>query len=534
MLPIITGNPALPPITLLAFSREAAAHASRTDPDPTAQHQAQGAQEQFDGLTIEGWTEKEMYPLEKRAIFRGNIKAIYGPNYLYADQLDLLVADKTGEASGNVRLVTPEGSLHCSRFHFDWGKHTGKAYGVSLEVAGTRLEFGELEVTPEIWEIKNGSITMKAFGQPLITISSPLVSIVPGSNLKAKNPRLGVLGTRILTSPDVKLSLNSEGVSLGLPRPALTGNGTLGIGWENSLILSPNANFNFDYKIFPRSFPNYTGFIAYSPLDPATNRGMLKIRDDLGERFRDSFLDSIFVRTLEAEDERMRAKRLTYALMTSWNRATLRRVQDSDSVSKRIEGVVEHGGTIGSLFGFFQARVQDMRPTSQDAFRTRGEFQGSLAHAPIPIAKNVGFRLRADAQGFTGPGQGYGWLRGQASLIYQPTKEVTLGGSWAIAREWGKPPFVFDALGFTRSFNLRADIHSGVWSLSTLSKYDLDRGRWFDHQYGLSLVADAFEPFVYWRQASQDFRAGVNIRIDVLVERLTKKEQRPTREPLPK
>lgn len=478
-----------------------------------------------DTLVVEGWTVKRFLPQERKAIFGGAIRARYGPTVLEAEELILDLENRRGEARGQVRVVDPEGELRSENFFFDWAEKTGRAESVSIRVKELEFSVDRVRVRPGEWVAEGLRFALCGKNPAGLGVFSQRVTIQPGRRLIASDPRFVLLGLDLRGSPDITLSLDRRAQGLRIPRPGVRGGATIGLAWDTGLMLDDRTAAFALVDTFPRSFPRLEATVVASSVDPDEAPGLLLPLNDLDIRFNDSFMDDLTVPSAEIERQRLGARRRSLALRTAWNQATNGRIEDSDQVSKRWEAIAEYGPVFG-LDGYAQLRIHDIRGRADEPFRVRAFALLGAELLRIPLGPRVDFKLRADAEGSLREGGGYGWIRGQASLLSRPSRSWEVGLSWVEAVEAGVPAYPFDALGFRRTLNLRAAFEEGPWKVSMLSKWDPLRGVFVDHQYRLGLVSGCLEPYVIFRQASQDTRIGASLRLDAVLDRLQRRNQR--------
>ncbi|HRF59213.1 MAG TPA: hypothetical protein PLH94_04780 [Fimbriimonadaceae bacterium] len=482
--------------------------------------------ERVDEVLLVEWRSKKVDLANRTATFGGGIKATYGPTTLYADSLFVDSANRQGRAEGNVRLIDPDGTLEGSNLSFDWGKRTGSAENVAIEIDRIQILVKRLEIEPGRWTL------IDAYGTPSlqkpreVAIRSRRIVLQPGRRGYAEHPTLEMFGRRILQYP-ARATFSLDRRVSGFRLPAISfrrGNG-FGMAWNSSTLLGDQASLSAILGAFPGALPSYGLEFAWSGVEPTKATGLIAPRTDLGERFGESYLDSIAVPSVETEDEYLRNERRTLSAGSYWNQGTRGRIVDPSAISKRWEIAGEIGGPIGRGGGYVQVRGQSLRPGNADPFRERAVLYGSWTTGEFDFTNNLSARLRVDGAGYVGSGDSYTWLRTLTGVSYRPNPTVKVSAGYVQGFESGTPMFAFDPLFSTHAWHLRADFNFGNIQASVLGKYDVNRREWYDKEYGFSFIAGSFEPFVIWRQFPNDVRFGARLRIDALLGRLQKRKQ---------
>ena len=104
--------------------------------------------------------------------------------------------------------------------------------------------------------------------------------------------------------------------------------------------------------------------------------------------------------------------------------------------------------------------------------------------------------------------------------MFNPSRMVRMGGAPVYGSHVGEPTFDIDRLFATRAFHGRLDFDFGTTRLSFLTKYDLDRRKWYDNEIGLSQVAGPIEPFVTFREFPRTVTFGVRLRAEQAFDKL--------------
>lgn len=481
-----------------------------SDPDPIPVTQNV---EKIDDTLIVEWRSKRVDLERKVAVFEGGIKATYGPTVLTADRLEVDMENKRGRADGDVRVVDPEGELRGSNLRFNWKERTGEAEDVFVQVGPMKLRVARILIEPDNWTLEQVAATPSRTRPPEFTLGSKKVVLRTGRSGRAENPTVDIFGKRILQIPTtLGFSLDRRVTGFRFPAISFRRGAGFGLAWNSSVLLNDQTSFAVTSNLFPTSLPTYAAEVAWSHIPPTKSTGLISPRTELGERFGDSYLDTIATEDPAVEDDYLRDPRQTIAAGTYWNQSTRGRIEDSSSVSKRYELAAEVGGSLGPIGGYVQLRYQSIRPDGWSPFVDRLALTGSANLGSLRLAPGLDFRLRADFAGFFDGSGSFGWARGMASVVYQPVSRVRLAGGYVLGGQAGEPEFAFDRLYSDRGWHVRADLDLGSIKAGFLGKYDSRQGRWYDHEYGFSFAAGSFEPYILWRQFPGDVRIGFRIR----------------------
>lgn len=531
-LPIVVMPDAL--VREMAFGPAAACVAyDDPDPEPLAMRgvivpiPATSGQnvDQIDDILVVEWGTKQVDLKRRVAVFAGGVRATYGPTVLTADRLEVDMENKTGRADGNVRVVDPEGELRGTNLDFNWQARTGGAEEVFVQVGAMKLWVRKLIIEPDKWTLEGVRATPSRTRPPEFALHSKQVVLRTGRSGRAHNPGIDIFGKRVLTIPTtLGFSLDRRVTGFRFPAISFRRGAGFGMAWNSSILLNDQTSLAVTSNVFPTSLPTYAAELAWSQVPPTKSTGLISPRTELGERFGDSFTDSVTNETPSVEDDYLRDPRRTLAFGTYWNQSTRGRLVDSSSVSKRYELAAEIGGSLGALGGFAQLRYQSLRPDASTPFRDRLALTASANLGSIALARSLDLRLRGDVAGFAATNQSYGWARGTTALVYQPIPQVRLAGAYVIGAQTGDPFFEFDPLYSMRGWHVRADVDLGSMRASFLGKYDSAQARWYDHEYGFAFAAGSFEPYIVWRQFPGDVRIGFRIRGTEVFQKLQRRK----------
>jgi hypothetical protein len=296
-----------------------------------------------------------------------------------------------------------------------------------------------------------------------------------------------------------------------------------GVSWNSSFLLSDSAVLGATWGSFPSRLPTYGLNVIWMDADPDTTFRQLKPQDDLKEQTGDGWFDNIAIRSPRMEANSIGGARLLYMAASKWNTSTVARPEILNDVTKAYDLVFESAGTHGGFGLRANVRAQSIRESSETPFVNRLASQLALLTPVWYMTGNFGLQFRADIFNTFSENTEFGWVRGQASLLYSPTKGITMGVAFSDSHTFGTPDFEFDRRLYDSALHARFDYVRGPYTFRYLAKLDPKSGDLFDTEYEIALVAEAFEPFIVFRQFPSDFRIGVRFRIDDFVGRLQRR-----------
>ena len=501
---------------------------SQQPPVTTVQKQVREA----NGLRIE-FGEAVGSFTDRNHVYSGGVKATYDVTTITCDTLTIDEANRVGHAKGNVVLSDPEGTVTCNDLEFHWMKKgeeadpktlLGKALNVNIKTGNVKLKGASLEIYKGNWVMTEATGTLSRKENPEWKLKARRVSIIPGKSGVAEHLFLEVLGLRVGPIPRYAFSLDRRLKGISLPSIRSEQGKGIGFAWGGNFLLGDKGIMTTSWSSFPRKKPTFSLEYTYSTVDPNTVRKLALPRSDLGDRFSDSFFENVGVPNFSNEYADLMEQKHSFSIASKWNLSVSGRETETDRISKALEFTYEQGGPIGSLGTRFQTRLQHIRGNETEAFRTRAVGIGTVVPKPITLSPQLSFQLRGDAFVTAGERTTFSWFRGQAGLVYQPAKTLTLSGSYTNGVEIGTPDFVFDRLGQKESVNLRLDWKSGPYTFRYLTKYDFNLNKIYDREYELAWQWGSFEPFVLYRQNPADYRIGFRFLLGDFGEHLSSRK----------
>ncbi len=456
--------------------------------------------------------------------YEGPVRATYGPTIIESDRLVIDTIKHEGTAEGTVRLTDPEGSIIGNRIWFNWRDKTGRADQVEIVLGKTRMKASHIDIGQTEWVLENLWLTSCGERVPEIAFSARKVIARPGSRARIYVPGLELFGRRVITGPRLSLSLSPRHSGIRLPLPTFRRGNGFGLNWETAYAVSDSSVISGRLQSFPRTYPTSKLFYSISFLPKDEDNVAIEPRTELVERLSESHVDNITARDPYKEFRLLSEKRRNLAVGIVANEEALARQRDSRAVGKQFEGLVELGGPIGPFAGLGQFRYESIREAIRTPFRKRFEMNGTLHSGFWPLALGVQGYGRLDGFGTFGYGDRYGFVRGAAGVLFQPTKEFQADLAYARTTSAGNPMLGIDAPYSTHEFTARFDLFVGPITVSSIDKYDWNRRRWYDHETAVSLISGCFEPFVSVRQTPREYRIGLRFRVDDIAARLRRRD----------
>ena len=455
-------------------------------------------------------------------VFSGGVKAFYGLTEISADELVLDIRKEKGTAKGNVVIRDPEGMIRAQDMDFDWaeGRKGGTAYNAVVEVGHVTAKAESVVVNPDVWLLTNATVSLDDLERGRTRLDAREVEIILGDAIIARHAYVVLLGQKLGPVPEMKFNLDRRIYGLRLPSLGIRSDGRVGTTWQSSILVSEYSSVGAKISAFPRERPSYQMEYVYSPLDSRTANNNVRPANDLDERFQEGWFNHIGVRDPFDEFSALSAIRESYSIGFAYHVPTKARTLDSEDVSKAVDLAVERGGVLGDLGWRSQFRLQRIQETNGSDWLNRGTLGISTSLTPYDLGNGFYSTVRIDGQGFLSEDNTSGFGRLQAGFVSPSLGGVRLGAAYVIGGEFGQFDFGFDRLGVLEGVHLRADYRRGPYALSFLSKYDVRSGEWFDHEWEFAFAAGSFEPYFGRRSFPGEFRFGVRLRLDDLIERM--------------
>lgn len=470
---------------------------------------------------------------DRNHTYSGGVKATYDVTTITCDTLIIDEANRVGRAKGNVVLTDPEGTVTCNDLEFHWLKKgeeadpktlLGNALNVKIKTGNVRLSGASLEIYKNNWVMKDATGTLSRRENPEWKLTARRVSIVPGKSGVAEHLTINILGLKVGPIPRYSFSLDRRLKGFSLPSVRSEQGKGIGFAWGGNFLLGDKGILTTSWSSFPQKKPTWSLEYTYTTVDPEKVRKLALPRSDLGDRFSDSFFENVGVPNFENEFRDLIEEKNSFSIASKWNQSVTGRETETDRISKALEVTFERGGPVAGMGSRFQGRLQHIRGTEQEAFRSRAVGIGTVVPKPIQLSPQLSFQLRGDAFASVGEKTAFSWFRGQAGLVYSPAKTLSLSAAYSNGVEIGTPDFVFDRLGQKESLNLRLDWKSGPYTFRYLTKYDFNLNKIYDREYEVAWQWGSFEPFVLYRQNPSDYRIGFRFLLGDFGEHLSNRK----------
>lgn len=472
------------------------------------------------GVTVSA--DRTSINLEGQAVeWIGHVLVTFGPTTVTADRLIMHDGgeDPYGEAVGNVKLIDPEGTLTAASLEYHWKTHFGSARTIIVRVSMLTLMAESADVRPGLWTLRNVGGTGCKLKTPLYFIHTRELQVRPGIGLRAVRPDLSILGHEVVRLPTQSTTFGGGGNSIDLPYPTIRTGSGLGVNWTNQLLLDSMTGLFTKYAVFQRSLPFYNGTLIRSAV---SGRDPEPVRTEIGDRFTFGFFDSVQVRDPKSERLYFSSRRLDFGLSSTFGADARDTTNSGAKINKPIEALGQASAQVGGfgLFGLF--RAQQVQVGGGKRIQ-RLILEENLLSPSVALGRSFSLFGRLDAAEFTG-GNAYGWLRGQAGIVYQPSTALRFGASYTAVRDRGTPDFAYDMPLRFRELGLRADLDFDTTQIRVLLKYDPSQRAVYDREFFFSQVVGCLEPYIVYRERPHKFFLGIKLPISRAFDDLTKAE----------
>lgn len=458
-----------------------------------------------------------------KVVFTGSVSARYDQTVVNCERLSLDYRTYEGVAEGGVELTDPEALITTDTLRFNWRDKTGRATNVYVRIGNMRMWARELEIDPLEWRMTTASASMSRRDRPDYKINSPRLRIYPGRYGVARDVTLDLFGAHLGTAKEMRFDLDPRIDGFNLPSITNKKGVGVGVSWNSSFLLTDSLVLGGNWGSFPNRAPGVGFDLTLMRADPDKMFRKVKPQDDLKEQMGDGWFDNISIRGAQQEIGSVGSPRSVYSLATKWNTSTFGRKVVSNDVSKEIEGVVESGGRVAGFSVRGTARWQRIRADSLSPFVDRFQARSTIVTPALRMGA-LSLYARGDIFATSSKAGEYSWVRGQASLVWNPNPGLTVGVAYSATTTKGTPDLALDEPLYRKAVHGRVDVQSGPYSFRYLVKLDPSTNAFFDREYEVALVAESFEPFVSVRQFPNDYRIGVRFRIQSFVSRLQRRK----------
>ena len=450
--------------------------------------------------------------------FTGGVVIRYDLSIVHADTVTIDKLNEHATASGHVHVDDPAGTIDAESLEMWWAKGSSRTQikSARLHIGNARMQASSMEVRPNEWTLYDVKGTTSRANPFWYEVRARRLILHPGKNGKLSKPSLYLLGQRLVTFPDRTFNLDPRSEGIGIP--SLTVKPGLGIGpsWAGGLFVDHSTDLAYNLGAFPKNLPSYSFSLTRSLLPDEQVHSLLTPGSDLGERFHESYLESILTETPTQEDHSLRYDNKSIAVDTVWNASAVGRGY-GEAYSKPVEAVYQQSGSVGPFGYNSTARIQDIRLLGEN-YQVRGIFTQTVSLPPMWLTRDIRTLARMDASAFVGSNQ-YGWLHGAFGLAYEPIKQLRFGAGVYNSQAFGHPDYVIDPLVSSQGAVFRGDLILGPTKLSLMTKWDPSK-QWFDHEYSASQVVGCFEVFILHRQFPNEYAMGLRLNFQDLADLL--------------
>lgn len=456
--------------------------------------------------------------------FSEGVKATYGPTVVYADELTLYLDEdqRHGEAKGHVRVDDPVGKASANSMTFNWNDKTGSISLVHAQVEELTVDARQIDVKPGRWDVYDFSGTNWTNRKPIYLVSSRHGIIEPGKQITIEKPRLSVLGSPTIALPKYRSSLDRRSAS-GLALPGIGYRSNLGwsLTWSGSKLMNSNTIVTAGFSDYQHSPPSYGLQVSRSLLGPERSDAPIVPRSEFSERYNSSYFENINVRSVDNDEQTIRATRSTVALGMFRNASPSDRLQNAQYTSPA-DAAYEKSGAADEFGYFGQLRYQSIRRFHEQE-HDRLVFTGVLLRNPFKLGGGFELRPRIDGTLYEG-GSSFGWTRGSLGLTYHPRPQLTLATSACVGSQFGSSLYPDDELFARSGYTNRIDLNFGPTRIGYLNRYDSINHRLYDHEFYASQVIGGIEVDMVYRRFPGDYRVQVRLRVDHFMDAISNRQ----------
>ncbi|HLK13167.1 MAG TPA: hypothetical protein VKT78_00040 [Fimbriimonadaceae bacterium] len=466
-----------------------------------------------------------------------NATLTFGESRITADSIELYpegtdtLRRGSGLAKGHVEVTDPVGLLSADNATFNWVDKTGDASEALITVDGMRVIAAKVHIEPGLWTLDAVRAEL-ARGHPLAYFLAGHAVVRPGTGLRVYSADAHVIGTRIGGVRHFNYSVTR---SLGgdiYPVPTYSGDRGLGVRYHPRYLLDDRTAVAGSFAVTQTAPPSYGVQFARSFLSAGEARGLVVPRSDLDMRFDFGWMDSVGIESPSDEHAQVSLPRDNVSVQSFVNVQAYDR-KGSEVFVKPFEATIERslelprGAAVLSDTTF--QHIHALGATDHDRFLNAT----TLEFPMLRLSPTLTIRPRLDAAAFVGSSTRFGWIHGQAGLVYRPNETWRFGAAFVGARETGSPLYLADDLYSLNSLAFRTDYAFGPHRVSLLAKYDTDRRRWYDREMFLGQSVGPLELFIRIRTFPSQLIFGGQLRVDsALNEILKRNPSRP--KPAPK
>jgi hypothetical protein len=356
--------------------------------------------------------------------------------------------------------------------------------------------------------------------RPLYAIKGDRAEITPGKNVLLHDSQLYILGGHILGYRDHYINLDPRATGIRFPTPEYRPDKGFGYQWTVGSVIGKSTTIQLHTDAGARELPGYGGIVTHSFLRAAQNGYPDTPRSEFALRFDYGYLENIFVDKPSSEFAYLQRPRNSLSASSQFNSSATGRGIGGEVYSVPSSLQYEVGRKVGDSAFISDLEVEDI-DSYRGPYTLRTNWTQSIELPAEKLGRNFYTMTRFDS-GVFGSQDLYFWGRGTESLIYDPTRSWTVGGSLYTSLTSGSPDFDLDPLYYHTGAALRADYHLGPRRISAMARYDTRLGI-FDYEYIATQAMGALQAFVSYRKYPGDFHIGVSLRVDQFEDLLSRR-----------
>jgi len=450
--------------------------------------------------------------------FSNGVIVRYDLSIIHADDV---VIDKLNEhaiATGHVHVDDPAGTIDSERIELWWNKKDAHSLVTKarLHIGNAQIQASSVIIKSKEWTIFDGRATTSRANPFWYEVRARKLVLHPGKNGKMYKPSLYLLGQRLVTFPDRTFNLDPRSEGIGIPSMTIKPGQGIGPSWAGGLFVDHSTDLAFSFGTFPRSLPTYGLSVTRSLLPDEQVHSLLTPGSDLGERFRESYLDSIHTETPTQEDHSMRYENKSVALDTGWNSQAVGR-GNGEAYTKPLEAVYQLSGASGAFGLATTARFQEIKQVGNE-YQTRAILSQSIGFPGVHLTRDLRTLMRVDGTAYVGNNQ-YGWVHTSFGVAYEPIKQFRAGVGVYTSTDFGHPDYVIDPLVSKQGAVFRGDLDFGPTKFSIMTKWDPTL-QWFDHEFTASQIVGCFDVYIMHREFPNEYAFGLRLNFQDLADLL--------------
>jgi hypothetical protein len=478
-----------------------------------------------------------------------------GVEVVYADPKDGKVTTLTAQAIDyETNVVTAQGSVRMTR---EEGVFTGEK--IVYHFQNRALEVTEATVATENFRISGKSVTTQPDGsyvvidgvfttcaneRPDYRIKARRLTIMPNRSVSARYITFYAGRTPLITIPSYKRDLSSS-ASVPIPKPGYNKRDGFMIRYQSQPISTPHQTLDLDLRPNFRRFPGgvllYQKDLAWSSKLTVQPTGIQPSLYDPLRGLLEQFSPPTYLEYVESRFDQRYPRRTTFfATLQNEQYVYNRRRTDLGlarypEVGIRFANLLEHSPSSKSPLSDSSTQVDDNVPDVRKRFvntpalldvissfgvireqptnvtAERLALRADLASQPLLFGRRLSFRVGiSDWFNLYSSGTAYNILSPEVELDYIPTRTSVFNVGYRVLSDKGTTPFAFDRRDVRQEMHMQYQV-GGPWAFSYLTRYDVERARFYDAEISVLRNLDCIQCGVAYRRRSQQFAIIFNL-----------------------